>query len=165
MKVIVVSDTHMKGKVPKLPFRLRQELEDVDFIIHAGDWSTLGVYDALAAYAPVEGVHGNIDDDGVRVRFPAKQVLELNGYSIGIVHGHGHGNSTERRAVEAFSEQDVNIIIFGHSHIPSLRYFKKQLLINPGSPTDKRANPFYSYASLELGAESRVAHVFYSTAD
>ncbi|WP_369797420.1 metallophosphoesterase [Paucisalibacillus sp. EB02] len=75
-------------------------------------------------------------------RFPEKDVFEVNGYEIGIFHGHGEKKTTEKRAQETFQDESFDIIVFGHSHIPLVRYVKKTLLFNPGSPMDKRALPY-----------------------
>lgn len=162
MKVVIVSDTHMPKKGNSLPEKLLKELETVDHIIHAGDWSTIEVYEKLASYAPVTGIQGNVEEDEIMDKFPDKQLLTLNGYTIGIVHGHGSGKTTEGRAFDAFINDSVDIIVFGHSHIPLLRYFKKRLLINPGSPTDKRTNPYYSFVVMNLNEEIEVKHIFFN---
>lgn len=162
MKVVILSDTHMPKKGVHFPKRLLAELSTADHIIHAGDWSTMEVFEELATYAPVTGVYGNVDDERIIEAFPDKQIITLNGYTIGVVHGHGSGKTTDRRAIETFKDEQVDIIIFGHSHIPTLRYFKKKLLVNPGSPTDKRTNPYYSFAVMELEAEIKVQHIFFT---
>lgn len=161
MKVVVTADTHLPKKGKQLPIRLVQELETTDLIIHAGDWSSMDVYHELSEYAPVKGVYGNIDNTDIKEYFPYKELLEISGYKIGITHGHGEKKTTEKRALEAFSDDEVDVIIFGHSHIPLLRYFKKTLLVNPGSPTDKRWLPNYSFAILEVDEELRTEMVFF----
>lgn len=75
MNVVIISDTHMPKKSSKMPERLLRELKKADHIIHAGDWSTLDVYDELLTYAPITGVKGNIEDDCVNNKFPHKQVV------------------------------------------------------------------------------------------
>lgn len=162
MKVVILSDTHIKNKNKALPSKFLEELLDADYIIHAGDWSDITVYEELADYAPVFGVHGNVEDAEILQKFPDKKIITLHGYKIGIVHGHGEGKTTEKRATDAFGDENVDIIVFGHSHIPMLRYFKKCLLINPGSLTQKRTNPYYSFVVLELGDSLDVRHVFFS---
>lgn len=162
MKVVILSDTHIKGRNKIFPDTFLKELSDTDCIIHAGDWSDIGVYEDLKVYAPVFGVHGNAEEDEVQHTFPDKKILTLHGYKIGIVHGHGEGKTTDRRAFDAFSDDHVDIIIFGHSHISMLRYFKKRLLVNPGSITQKRTNPCYSFAVLQLGNSLDVRHIFFS---
>jgi hypothetical protein len=160
MKILVLSDTHLTTET-QLPDRFIQELDGADLIIHAGDWSTLHVYDLLKLYAPVKGVYGNADHTDILNTFPKKDLLIINGFRIGIVHGHGSKKTTERRAYEAFADENVDAIIFGHSHIPYLRYFKKILLLNPGSPTNKRTQPYYSFAILHLDETIQVEFVFF----
>ncbi|MFB5661093.1 metallophosphoesterase family protein [Alteribacillus sp. HJP-4] len=161
MKIIVISDTHIPGKAKKLPERLLRELSEVDLIVHAGDWQTYSVYEEISEYGPVEGVYGNVDDKEIIQRFPEKKIIEAEGWKIGITHGHGERKTTEKRAADAF-EMPIDCIIFGHSHIPMLRYKGKTLLFNPGSVTDKRKLPYYSFGIMEVTKQLSIKHVFYS---
>ncbi|MBY7142673.1 metallophosphoesterase family protein [Virgibacillus sp. NKC19-3] len=161
MNIVVTADTHMPDKGKQLPSRLIKELKKTDLIIHAGDWNSMEVYHMLRTYGEVKGVYGNVDREDIKDRFPAQEILEVHGHKIGIVHGHGDKKTTEKRVLEAFEGEEVDIIIFGHSHIPLLRYFKKKLLLNPGSPMDKRTHPYYSFVILTVGEEIRAEHVFF----
>ncbi|WP_421378882.1 metallophosphoesterase family protein [Bacillus salacetis] len=160
MKIIVVSDTHMPNRGKELPPVLIKELKKADMIIHAGDWNNLEVYEMLKEYGRVEGVYGNTDEQEIRDAFPGKKVLQAEGYTIGIVHGDGNGKTTEKRAFGAFEEKP-DVIIFGHSHIPYVRFDHRVLLFNPGSATDKRKQPYYSFGILELGDDLRAQHILY----
>ncbi|ASN06192.1 metallophosphoesterase family protein [Virgibacillus necropolis] len=162
MEILVTADTHISDKSKQLPTNLIAACKTADLIIHAGDWKSVEVYKTLSNYAEVKGVYGNVDSDDIKEQFPAQQIVEVNGYKIGIVHGHGEKKTTEKRALEAFEGQEVDVIIFGHSHIPMIRYFKNILLMNPGSPTDKRKLPYYSYGILEIGEEVRAEISFFS---
>lgn len=161
MKIVVIADTHMPKKGKQLPSRLIQELDTTDLIIHAGDWSSMSVYHELYEFAPVTGVYGNVDHEDVKEHFPLSELLEISGHKIGITHGHGEKKTTEKRALEMFADNEVDVIIFGHSHIPMQRYSKRTLLLNPGSPTDKRWLPYYSFAILEIGEDLRAEMVFF----
>ncbi|SDH85859.1 hypothetical protein SAMN05192534_11328 [Alteribacillus persepolensis] len=160
MKVIIVSDTHIPKKAKVLPNRLLQELEEADCIIHAGDWQAKEVFHELQQYGKLYGVSGNVDGEDIKQLMPEKQVVEANGWKIGIVHGHGDKKTTEKRAVEAFNEH-VDIIVFGHSHLPVLKFTGKTMLFNPGSVTDKRKLPYYSFGKLILDDEIHAEHVFF----
>ncbi|WP_158734725.1 metallophosphoesterase family protein [Alteribacillus sp. YIM 98480] len=160
MKVIVMADTHMPKKSIKFPSRLCQELENAELIIHAGDWQTLEVYEELKKFGEVHGVYGNVDDEDIIQQLPKKKVIDLDGWKIGIVHGDGEKKTTEKRAMEAF-EEELDVIIFGHSHLPLLRYIGKTMLFNPGSATDKRKLPFYSFGKLTLSEEIHAEHIFW----
>ncbi|YBZ95190.1 metallophosphoesterase [Bacillus sp. AK031] len=161
MKIVVISDTHMPKRGQELPPRLIKELKKADLIIHGGDWDTMDVYHMLKQYGKVEGVHGNTDSEEICSLFPERLILHLNGYKLGVVHGHGIGKTTEKRVMDAFEEKP-DIIIFGHSHIPFLRYTKGVLLFNPGSATDKRKMPSYSFGIIEIENELKAQHVFYN---
>ncbi|MGM0845337.1 MAG: metallophosphoesterase family protein [Bacillota bacterium] len=160
MKIVVVSDTHMPKKGEDLPLPLINELKQADLIIHGGDWNSLDVYEKLKEYGRVEGVFGNTDHQDIKSRFPRKQILKAGAFTVGVVHGDGKGKTTEKRALDEFEEKP-DIIIFGHSHIPYLRFTQGTLLFNPGSATDKRKQPYYSFGVLEIEDEIKSYHVFY----
>jgi putative phosphoesterase len=161
MKIGVISDTHMPKRAKHLPKKLIQGLEGVDFIIHAGDWQTLDVYNELKKLAPVDGVAGNVDGEEIVERFGHKKKLTFGRFTIGIVHGHGTRKTTENRALDAFIDDPVDLIIFGHSHIPLYKDCGGVWLFNPGSPTDKRRQAQFSYGVLTIDTELKVKHVYF----
>lgn len=162
MNIIVISDTHMPKKSKNLPDILVKHLKTADLIIHAGDWQTLNVYEQLKQFAPVEGVIGNVDGEELMVHFPFKKILNLKGFLIGVTHGHGKGRTTEKRVLSLFENDQVDLIIFGHSHIPLQQEIDGKLLFNPGSPTDKRKQPEYSFGRIQLGKDMRIEHMFFT---
>lgn len=163
MKIIVVSDTHMTQRSKGLPARLLEELPGSDLILHAGDWTDWSVYEALSAYAPVEGIAGNNDGEDIVSRLGYEKIIEAEGKRIGMIHGDGFRGTTEQRALKAFADQQVDCIVFGHSHVPLLDEVNGIMLLNPGSATDKRMQQQYSFAILTVQADKLHAeHIFYS---
>lgn len=166
IKIGIISDTHMPKRAKKFPQELLVGLKGVDLIIHAGDWQTIDVYHELSRYAPVEGVYGNVDDDRIKDKFEKKKIFEFGFVRVGVVHGHGQGKTTEKRVIDTFSDDTVDIIIFGHSHIPIKKFVNRTWIFNPGSPTDKRRQPQYSYGFLEINeTEFTLKHYYYNTKD
>lgn len=162
MIIVVISDTHLPKKGKGLPRTLVDDLKRADCIIHAGDWQTRSVYEELRAFARVEGVFGNVDDDVIKQQLEQKLILQFGKFTFGVVHGDGKGKTTERRAIDAFKHEEVDMIIFGHSHIPVLKKEGSTILFNPGSPTDKRRQKQYSYGMVTIHAEKfEVEHVFF----
>ncbi len=162
MKIVVVADTHLPKRSKGLPEQLKEELSTAEQIIHAGDWQTIEVYEEFKKYGEVIGVSGNADDEVIRELLPTKRIVSCMGYKIGIVHGDGKGKTTEKRALETFQDDEVDIIIFGHSHIPYIRYVNGVLLFNPGSATDKRKLPVYSFGTMtidEMGFSTKHVYV------
>lgn len=161
MKVVVLSDTHMPKKAKQLPARLIKDLEDCHSIIHAGDWQTAELYHQLQGYAPVIGVTGNVDGPELKSLLKTKEIFRAGDYHIGIVHGHGTGKTTEKRAMETFADDEVDFIIYGHSHIPVLKKINGVIVFNPGSPTDKRRQQQFSYGILTVGEKIAAEHIFF----
>lgn len=161
IKIGVISDTHIPFRARQLPAEVLQAFRDVDHIIHAGDITSLEVLEVLKRYAPVTAVSGNVDPPEVRELLRTREIITLKGYRIGITHGQGTTGRTLDRAVKCFDGDHVDCIVFGHSHIPFCDYVKGILLFNPGSPTDKRRNEFFSFGILELGDDIRANHVYF----
>ncbi|RAV05695.1 metallophosphoesterase family protein [Paenibacillus sp. YN15] len=167
MKIGVVSDTHLSDRREiRLPQELLGGLSGVELILHAGDWISPRVAEELEKLAPVEGIAGNNDGMDIVSRFGYKKIVEAAGVRIGLIHGDGYGKTTERRAFDAFEGQDVQAIVFGHSHIPYLERKAGILLFNPGSPTDKRRQLLYSYGIMEIReGEITAVHHYYASWD
>jgi putative phosphoesterase len=141
----------MPRQARDLPAALREGLRGVDAIVHCGD-----VIDAMAipifeALAPFEAVAGNNDPPELHARFGTRKILEIGGLRIGVVHGHeGPGKSTPERAARAFADEQLDAILFGHSHVPLCEWRNGVLLFNPGSPTERRRQPHFSYGILRI---------------
>ena len=164
MRIALISDTHLPKRAKKLPEFLMNGLRGAELIIHAGDWTTYEVYDALQSIAPVVGVRGNVDLP--ELPFEEKITIVVKGYRIGVVHGHvGKKKTTPDRAYEAFQGQELDMIVFGHSHIPYKQYHGETLLFNPGSPTDKRFQPQFSFGIVTLGETLDAEHFYFDQKD
>ena len=63
-----------------------------------------------------------------------------------MIHDSGRKEGRRRRLKKRFPE--ARVVVFGHSHIPFLEDEDGFLLLNPGSPTDKRRQPDHTCALL-----------------
>jgi uncharacterized protein len=156
MRIAVISDSHVaRSQVADLVAELRAPLTGVDAILHAGDITSLELLDELGAIAPVHAVAGNMDSDTTVRALGERRVLELGGRRVGLLHGWGAPGDLAQRVVERFRAPsgglEVEVIVFGHSHQPLVERTSEVLLVNPGSPTDRRWAPYRSFALLELG--------------
>ena len=152
MKVGIVGDTHLPRFGDRLPAAVREGLRDegVELILHLGDFTGLEVPALFEALAPLEAVAGNNDPPALVARFGRRKILELAGVRVGLVHGDGRGGTTVSRSLAAFAGEPVDVVCFGHSHQPLCERSDSVWIVNPGSPTDKRRQPRYSYAILEI---------------
>lgn len=151
MKVGVISDTHVPIIVKALPPVIFDIFKDVEMILHAGDLVELSVLDELKTIAPVEAVAGNMDTIEIQQSLPAKKIIEIGKFHVGLIHGQGKVEGQMERIGKEFDS--VDLIVFGHSHTPFWGRSGNVLFLNPGSPTDKRWAPYNSVAVLEVGDE------------
>ena len=131
---------------------MEKHLSDVDVIIHAGDFKTTETFNLLREYKSFIGVWGNNDPEEIKALLNETEIVELEGYRIGIFHGHGTKGTTIERAYSRFSDIQTDVIIFGHSHQPVITTRQGVLLLNPGSPTCKRRERWFTCIILELSA-------------
>lgn len=152
MKIGLVSDTHLPRFGKALPGVLKQGLmaQRVELILHLGDLTNFAVADMFREIAPFDAVAGNNDPEEICRSFGRRKILAVAGLRIGMIHGDGTRKTTLERALTAFAGDAVDVILFGHSHSPYCKLHGDVWLVNPGSPTDKRRNPSYSYAVLEI---------------
>lgn len=150
MKIAIISDTHIHKHGNKLETLIKNRFSSVDMIIHAGDYTDIRAVSMLQRSKKFIGVWGNNDKSSIRELTKEKEIITVEKFKIGIYHGHGNRSTTLDNAYAAFSDDAVDIIIYGHSHQPSIMTKKKILMLNPGSPTSKRKERWYSYIILEI---------------
>ena len=154
MRVVVLSDTHAPRFWKGCPPAVAEHLVTADVILHAGDVCTPDVLDLLAGFAPVHVVLGNNDRPEVAAwGAPETLQVELGGVQVAMIHDSGQKAGRTGRMRRRFPTADL--VVFGHSHIPFLEDEDGLMLLNPGSPTDKRRQPHYTCALLHA-EEGRV---------
>ena len=152
-RIGVVSDTHVPGQTQQLPEKLLQKLAEVDFIIHAGDFENIDALKDLRRIKRVVAVSGNMDTKKVKDELPNREVLNVDHYKIGIIHGWGDPHTLPKRMLEEFKSDNVNCVVFGHSHQVYNQTIDGILMFNPGSPTDTMFAHFKSFGILETSPE------------
>jgi len=154
IRIGVISDTHISEQGGHIPQIILDAFKQVDLIIHAGDLISLGVIDELKSVCPkVVVVAGNMDQEAVKNKYPVKQVLEILGYKIGLMHGMGPALNLPELLMDVFKQENCDLIIFGHSHKPMNEIIEGVLFFNPGSATDQAA-ACNSYGIIELKKRS-----------
>lgn len=145
MKIGLISDTHMSSG--KLPQAIVNTFQDVDLILHAGDLVAQNMIRLLERIAPVTAVHGNMDMAGVKLNLPSKGVIEVEGHRIGLIHGHRvpHPNRVLSPPIDLetihdyllseFQGEEIDCIVYGHTHQAHVETYREVLFINPGSAT------------------------------
>ena len=150
MRLLLLADTHVPRRARGLPRQVWAEVERADVVVHAGDWVDVALLDALQSRATaLLACWGNNDGPALRARLPEVAHAVLEGVRVAVVHETGGAAGRERRADAA--HPDVDVLVFGHSHIPWDTTTPAGLrLLNPGSPTDRRRQPVCTYLTAEV---------------
>lgn len=149
MRLLLLADTHVPRRARALPADVWREVDRADLVVHAGDWVAVELLDALEQRASrLLAVHGNNDGARLRARLPEVAIDELDGVRVGVVHETGPRLGREERARTRWP--DLDLLVFGHSHIPWDSHIDGLRLLNPGSPTDRRRQPHCTYITLTL---------------
>lgn len=143
---VVLADTHIPRRARALPEEIVPYLQKADLLLHAGDLMESSLLDELALYAPVRAVAGNLDPPGVDL--PETLEFDFDGARIAMIHDSGRKEGRRKRLKRRFPE--ARVVVFGHSHIPFLEEEDGLLLLNPGSPTDKRRQRDHTFALLRV---------------
>ena len=148
--VVLLADTHLPKRAKVLPPEVWAAVDAADVVFHAGDWVDLATVEALEARARrLVAVWGNNDGPELRERMPETARLELEGLRIAMTHETGSAAGRETRMDGRFP--DADLLVFGHSHIPWQSTTPRGLLLlNPGSPTDRRRQPHRTFMTLTL---------------
>jgi len=141
-RVGLISDTHGLLRAEAV-----EALRGSDFIIHAGDIGDAAILQALAALAPVTAVRGNNDRAPWASALPEASMLVVGGLRIHVVH--------DRATIDPARWHDVDVVVAGHSHRPSIEWREQVLFVNPGSAGPRRFSLPVSVGEL-LIANKRV---------
>jgi uncharacterized protein len=139
-----------------------EALRGADLILHGGDVSSVAFLEELRALGPpVHAVYGNADEAALREALPQELVVEVEDAKIGMVHIPGPAAGRAERLVRRFPGCDA--VLFGHTHLPLVERNGDVWILNPGSPTERRRGPFWSFLRLRVSGREIVPELVKST--
>ena len=147
MRIGVISDTH-----GFLPAAVHDVFADVDHIIHAGDVGSSAVLVELATIAPVTAVHGNTDSAELAFSLPGRVSVAVGG--VRFLVGH-----VRAEVVRPGVPDDVDVVVFGHTHVPLAERRDGRLYLNPGSTSRARGGHGHTVAVVEDAAGGPTAAI------
>ena len=149
----IISDTHGLLRPESV-----SALQGSDHIVHGGDIGKQTIIDQLAAIAPVTAVRGNVDKGELASSYPHSAVLEIDAIRIYTLH-----------ILEELQEDPVRagyrVVVYGHSHKPSIETRDEVLYINPGSAGPKRFSLPTTLARLTITGTNIDAEIIDLLAD
>jgi uncharacterized protein len=150
MRIAVLADTHV-NRLEHLPKKIIDALSTVDLIIHAGDFTDLQLLKELKQLREVKAVHGNMDSRELKTILPVKEIVEIENKRIGITHGSGGPWGIEERIRKMFESDQIDIIVYGHSHRSQNKAIKDIFFFNPGKATDS-----FGILTIDGGAQGEI---------
>jgi putative phosphoesterase len=147
MRIAVLADTHV-NTLEHLPKKIIDAISTVDLIIHAGDFTDVQVLKELKRLREVKAVQGNMDSMELKTVLPVKEIVEIGNKRIGITHGSGSPRGIEERVRKMFESDQIDIIVYGHSHQSQNKVIDDILWFNPGKATD-------SFGILTINGEAK----------
>ena len=148
MKVLIVSDTHRKND----NYFKVLDIHKPDLVIHCGDVEGSEYALSEAAECPVQIVLGNNDFFSY---LPRELELELGSFRVWVTHGHNYyvsmGSEVIKREARA---RGFDIVMYGHTHKPSVDRQGGVIAVNPGSlsyPRQEGRRPSYVLMEAEGG--------------
>jgi uncharacterized protein len=147
IRVGLISDTHGLLRPEALA-----ALEGVTRIVHAGDIGTAEILTQLGAIAPVTAVRGNNDKGPWAQGIAEREVLEIGGKSIYVLHDLKELDLDP--AASGFAA-----VVTGHSHKPLIATKADVLYVNPGSAGPRRFKLPISVALLEIAGDTIRAEI------
>lgn len=145
MKILVLSDSH--GNLDNMVRAV--EMEQPRMLLHLGDcWrDAQQLHDRFPSLEFYQ-VPGNCD---FRSSEPAERLLFVDEFRILLCHGHTYGvkQSLLRAGYEA-EAQDLDLFLFGHTHVPMVDRRGKTWFLNPGSIGD-HFRPTYGVVTIQQG--------------
>lgn len=145
---MVLSDTHIPKAAHDLPEKVYNEIANCDMIFHAGDFTEREFLEKLKTLKETQAVYGNMDSRDLRDILNPREVIEIDRFKIGLIHGYGAPGLLIETVKNEF--KNVDCIIFGHSHLATKMVKNGVLFFNPGSPTDKVYAAQNTYGILEV---------------
>lgn len=135
IRAAVISDTHglLRPEVERI-------LQSCDVVIHAGDFDNQMVFHKLKIKRPLYAVRGNNDDVWAE-QLPLVRRFKLGNFQFLLVHD---------QADIPQDLENVQVVIFGHSHMHIQKQEQGRLWLNPGSCGYRRFTLPLSMAVLTL---------------
>lgn len=146
MKILVISDSHGKNDDVE---RVISQVKNFDVLIHLGDIERGDDFIRSLVSCPVYMVKGNND---YRLELPNEEIIELEGYRFFLTHGHRYYVNRGNMYLEEYAkEHEIDVVLHGHTHVPTLYKEGDLTIACPGSISyPRQSNNMKTFLSIEI---------------
>jgi len=146
-RIGLVSDTHGLLRPSVLTF-----LEGCKLIVHGGDIGGSAVLHELARLAPLIAVRGNNDAAADSAHLRERELVDVEDVRLFVIHDRSHIDAD-------LHAMGVRVVVYGHSHRPSMEEIDGILYVNPGSAGPRRFKLPIAAGELQVSGRSVKARI------
>lgn len=161
MRILLISDSH--GRNDDVAGVIRQA-GPIDMFVHCGDVERGDDYIRSLVSCPIHMVAGNND---YNLELPSHDIFQIADYTVLLVHGHRFQVFRGVDRLREYALQNhIDIVMFGHTHIPFIEIGENLTILNPGSisyPRQKERIPTFLIMEIDEYGEAHYAHGYYSS--
>lgn len=161
MRILVISDSH--GRNDDVAGVIRQ-VGDIDMLIHCGDVERGDDYIRSLVDCPVYMVSGNND---YNLDLPPKVIFQIENYKVMVVHGHMYHVYRDTRYLKKVAlENQIDVVMFGHTHVPFIDIGPDITILNPGSlsyPRQADRKPTFLLMEIDKEGQAHYGHGYYKS--
>ncbi len=147
MRIVVISDTHLEAP-EGLPSHVVSQMDHADLVVHCGDFVGIKILEFLRDRFNLKAVQGNMDSAEVCAELPRQCVVDVGSTRVGIIHGWGAPFRLAQRVLKQLPP--VDILLFGHSHVPFQEQIGSTYVFNPGTLSSFALKLKRTYGIIEL---------------
>ena len=148
MKIGLTGDTHGSMQAMR---RVIAAAPPVEQWLHTGDYGRDALYLKAQTGLPVTSVAGNCDVGDSSVN--PDEFVTIEGFNIWLLHGHRYLHGGDPQELVWWAHKlEADIVVFGHTHVPLVKWYGDVLLINPGSPAKPRSAEGATFGVLNVKA-------------
>ncbi len=161
MRILVISDSH--GRNDDVAGVIRQ-VGAIDMLIHCGDVERGDDYIRSLVDCPVYMVAGNND---YNLDLPPKVIVQIEDYRVMVVHGHTYHVYRDTRYLKKVAlENKIDVVMFGHTHVPFIDIGPDITILNPGSlsyPRQADRKPTFLLMEIDKEGQAHYGHGYYKS--
>ena len=140
-KLVIMSDNHGDDQILT---KLKKIEPDADYYIHCGDSETFD-FQLLNDFYCVKG------NNDWHLNLPTQLTLFIEGYKVLVTHGQYFGYFNREYAMnDLLTQNNAQILICGHTHMPMYVKDGDFYYINPGSTSFPRGGSDKGYGVLYI---------------
>lgn len=133
MRILIVSDSHGRNNYLST---VLDRVGEVDMFLHLGDLE--GSEDFIETFVDcrIEMISGNND---YFTEIPREKIIKIGKYTVFMTHGHMyHVYYGTEKLKDAAKSRNADIVLYGHTHMPSVDQSDDIIAVNPGSISQPR---------------------------